>query len=570
MNSPEPGQSSPHAPATPRGFSRWRRLTIGLLAFALTILLFYGEENWRGKRAWQKYRKELEAQGQWVDWTALIPPPVPDEQNVFKAPQMEWFIRGAAPNAFSERFSELNDLVRSRATDRVIVAELTVSPTATESRDARGPSVVAFDDPGARRQVLASIDRATGHYVNGAQGFLLTSIPLDQIKPARLSVQSNRPLTPDQLSEVVPGFKIEPNGSNSFLVTGEGLIGAADYLAWTAQSESDFDLIREALQRPYARLDGDYHRPFKAPVPNFVALRTTAQILGQRAQCFFLLGQPERALEQLTLIQQMRRLLEGPPTGKPRMLVSAMIDVAINGMYVATIRDGIRLGVLREPQLLALQEQLKGIDLIPIVAASLDSGELPAVCHSFEFTPFKELRRAWLSPGEAAKPSIYDFLPRGWLYQNIIVYAKLMRQYADSVDVSSRVIVPHRIDQAGEAVEAAFASFSPFTLVAKIGIPNVAKAFKTAARNQTLANQAEIVCALERYRLAHGEYPETLAALSPRFMAEIPHDVIGGKTPRYHRAAGGKFRLYSIGWSEQDHGGSGAKDEGDWVWTWDY
>jgi hypothetical protein len=36
----------------------------------------------------------LEAKGEVLDWNAYIPPPVPDEQNIFKAPKMaEWFVK---------------------------------------------------------------------------------------------------------------------------------------------------------------------------------------------------------------------------------------------------------------------------------------------------------------------------------------------------------------------------------------------------------------------------------------------------------------------------------------------
>jgi hypothetical protein len=63
------------------------------------------------------------------------------------------------------------------------------------------------------------------------------------------------------------------------------------------------------------------------------------------------------------------------------------------------------------------------------------------------------------------------------------------------------------------------------------------------ARNQTIVNQAPIACALERYLLAHGEYPESPDVLIPQFIAEIPHDVIGGQPPHYRRAAGGTFLL---------------------------
>ena len=86
---------------------------------------------------------------------------------------------------------------------------------------------------------------------------------------------------------------------------------------------------------------------------------------------------------------------------------------------------------------------------------------------------------------------------------------------------------------------------------------------------------AQIACALERYRLAHHEYPETLDALAPQFMGTVLHDIIDGRPLNYRRTDDGKFLLYSVGWNEQDNGGqpspkgkNGAIDYtiGDWVW----
>src|SRR5690348_6674840 len=82
-------------------FVRWlfcwrnlRRTLVGLAGFATLIAIFYTVENWRGKRAWQHYKREAESKGMELDWNALIPPPVPANQNFFDAPQMvEWFIR---------------------------------------------------------------------------------------------------------------------------------------------------------------------------------------------------------------------------------------------------------------------------------------------------------------------------------------------------------------------------------------------------------------------------------------------------------------------------------------------
>src|SRR5688500_18460202 len=56
-----------------------------LSAFILLLLLiaaFYLEENWRGKRAWEKYRTEMEAKGERFELRELIPKNIPPEQNM--------------------------------------------------------------------------------------------------------------------------------------------------------------------------------------------------------------------------------------------------------------------------------------------------------------------------------------------------------------------------------------------------------------------------------------------------------------------------------------------------------
>jgi hypothetical protein len=93
---------------------------------------------------------------------------------------------------------------------------------------------------------------------------------------------------------------------------------------------------------------------------------------------------------------------------------------------------------------------------------------------------------------------------------------------------------------------------------------------QTLAFNQTKANEAQIVCALQRYQLAHGEYPEMLDTLMPQFIEKIPPDLIGGQPLHYRRTDDGRFVLYSVGWNETDDGGSPGTladvKNGDWVW----
>jgi len=58
--------------------------------------------------------------------------------------------------------------------------------------------------------------------------------------------------------------------------------------------------------------------------------------------------------------------------------------------------------------------------------------------------------------------------------------------------------------------------------------------------------------------------------LVPKFIAKLPHDIIGGQPLHYRHTPDGKFLLYSVGWNETDDNGSpGILADvkiGDWVW----
>jgi len=447
-------------------------MVIVLGGFIFLVAFFYAEEDLRGWLAWENCKHELAAKGEVLDWDKLIPPPVPDDQNFFKAPKMtEWFVRN--------KQSYTNELM------------------------------------------------------------------------ARLS---NADTTATNLNETA----------------------SAKYLAWSDQFQPEFDEIREALKLPSARMDGDYSKPSEIPIPNFITVRIVAQTLAQRAKCDLLLGQPDKALQELTLLHDMRHLMEAAPTGKPMTLIAAMINVAVTGLYVDTIADGLRSHTWQEPQLAALQKHLADINLTPFVFSALQL-EQAGVCRDAQITSlhklldFVNINNSHLKPSTKWSAKVGWWLwPRGWTYQNMVNVAMLDSKPLDGFDIAHDTVSPRKFDEASREVDKFIGhGKSPYKILAAIAIPNFSRAEQTTAHNQTMVNEAQIVCALERYRLAHGGYPGTLDALLPQFIETLPHDIIGGDPLIYRPTADGKFLLYSIGWNEKDDGGkSGGTDftKGDWVW----
>jgi hypothetical protein len=111
------------------------------------------------------------------------------------------------------------------------------------------------------------------------------------------------------------------------------------------------------------------------------------------------------------------------------------------------------------------------------------------------------------------------------------------------------------------------------TFFASLLLPALGNISMRAATGQTSTDHAFLACALERYRLANGNFPEKLDAVVPQFIAQLPNDLITGEPYKYRRTDDGQFILYSVGWNEKDADGTPGErlyDSRDGDWVWDY
>lgn len=79
---------------------RWLRILIWAPAILIAlVVLFFAIENWRGRRAWKGYLTELKARGDSPLPEAVIPPPVPDEDNFAATPLLARLFEEESPEA---------------------------------------------------------------------------------------------------------------------------------------------------------------------------------------------------------------------------------------------------------------------------------------------------------------------------------------------------------------------------------------------------------------------------------------------------------------------------------------
>jgi hypothetical protein len=663
---------------------------------------FYIQQNWTGKRGWERYKTKLAAQGENLDWNAYVPAPIPDDQNIFAAPKMQqWFVKGessdlnippyppgqsieiarvevavgdtnaqgydlllrydapvlsslsgAAGTEFTnlpvfplirmedvplpEAVAKLAEMARlPQPVDTALFqgpnSSLAHSPVSINWSNVTGPQALKAllanyglqlipDKPGKRFRlavenpakpeiyfdsttrdyVAAVVRRAVGALSKGGGRSLKSCLEntfisgtAESATPARILVRAEnvpscrdveRFFPPETIEAVFPGAKraeVDALGSNSFSVYLPSVVSAHDYLDWSDQLEPKLSVIRSALERPFARMNGAYDVPFKIPIPNFIAVRQISQILAQRAQCHLLVNEPDNALQDLTLLHKLGGVLEGRPSGKPMTLVAAMINVAITGLYVETIGDGLRLHAWHEPQLIELQRQLAEVNLPPLVAEAFRE-ERAGVCHTLETISPTKLNllmsgKTSLSVWQKMREPRFWLLsqmPRGWVYENMITVASLDQRLLAGFGPGG-IVQPRLVDEAMAIIQTSLSRFSPANFIAAQIVPNYLRATRTTAYNQTMANLALIACALERYRTMHNAYPASLEVLAPRFLGTVPRDVVKGAAIHYSLQDNGLYLLYSVGWNETDDHGRAAEvnggfpktlDEGDWVW----
>lgn len=99
-----------------------------------------------------------------------------------------------------------------------------------------------------------------------------------------------------------------------------------------------------------------------------------------------------------------------------------------------------------------------------------------------------------------------------------------------------------------------------YCALSRLVVPDISFAIKANIRAGTQLRVARVGLAVERYRLTHGELPESLDDLVPEFIDAVPKDPFGDGPVKYKLLENG-FMVYSIGVDEEDDGG---KEQG-WI-----
>jgi hypothetical protein len=373
-------------------------------------------------------------------------------------------------------------------------------------------------------------------------------------------------------------YRVLATKTNLFPIASQPQTPAQDVLLALSKYDSSIEELREAGRLPYSRfpLEYDKDRPFDILLPHLACLKSCGQVLQLRSLAGLQNGQSEKALADVKLLLRLADSIRTEP-----FLISHLVRIAMANLALQPVYEGLAEHKWSDAQLTGLDAELARLNFVADYQFAM-RGEM-ALCDDGAFDylrhhPEELLKLSEKEEGNSlSRTAVARLIPGGWFYQNQLYCTRFMvQQYIPAADLNLETVSPQKIRRADEVLRADTKHTTPYNVMEKILMPALGAAAKRFAFGQSSADLARTAIAIERYRLARGEFPESLDALAPQFVAKVPHDVIGGQSLKYRRTSDGQFVLYSIGWNEADDGGAvvfrkGSTpgvdiSQGDWVW----
>jgi hypothetical protein len=500
----------------------WRVLIV--LAWIVTIIgLWYGEENWRGRRAWNQYREATEAHGESLDFAAYIPKLVPDDQNFAMTPLLK--------SSFLNVDILTNDLY-AHVGDHVFETNI------MKHRGHRH-----FTD-------LVAWQLASAALQNGA-------------------------------------LKREQNFETDQTDLAAREAAAPSVLEGMKPDEEPFAELRAASTREYSRYPViyDLENPWAILLPHLAKVKGVCQRLNLEACAELVANQTGPALADEKLMLALADSIKSDP-----FLISALVRELCVQIAIQPVWEGLAEHRWTDAQLQELQTCFLAYNFMADLQQPLKAERAGGILtvdllkkKGLGFIGNLSNRSDQWQFEEAAFDLLGNVMPSGWYYREKLNSSTLFdAQQQGVMDPGAKIISPSKVAaNTSELTQQIYGGPSTSPLKALLRHRVIAALLLLGGLNnfpikiaiaQTATDQTALACALERYRLAQGQFPDQLEALAPQYISRLPNDIITGQPFKYRRTDDGQFILYSVGWNEKDDGGVPGKTlfdqtQGDWVWS---
>jgi len=361
-------------------------------------------------------------------------------------------------------------------------------------------------------------------------------------------------------------FKGSPDG-NAKAISSEKTPARRLLAAFAPMDSSLDELRRAALARPDSELVRptaiDHQEPLKSPIARFQLARVFSLGLAAHGCAALVAGKAKEAFGDTLAELKFSRGFTAMPDST---LVDSMIGTVIAKIALQPLWEGCQRNAWSDQHLRQFEDELSAIRPIESLKRGLRTDRASFMLTFDHMSGRVYNHSPWL---------FWFYWPRGWIQQSKVAYCTCMQE---AIDVQNAAATPGFLKRkaGGHArmqalVGSATLWTTPSTYLGLMAVPAIEKPMTAVAGAEAFVALARTACALERHRLAHGSYPEAVAALVPEYLPAVPRDVIDGQPLRYRRLADDGFKVWSIGIDGRDDDGTPVKSStqdarGDWVW----
>jgi hypothetical protein len=429
----------------------------------------------------------------------------------------------------------------------------------------------------------------------------LAALPLFALSPASKTEPYLRPvalekaLRPDDGLPQLPSTgswqrgqapdmnKIRNGVASIYAVAFKGARAPASSLA---QFEAVFPVVADLRQASASRTSCRFNQNYRAatflrPISLLTDQIAVTRIMTLDAVLALDAHQPAIALADLRTVFVLSSGMRHDPS-----LVAGVISIAMDAISETAVADGLALHAWNDAQLAQLQDQLGQMDFLVDFKFAI-RGEVAGQLLGFQMVRQKMTHQfqAVPLPVDAEENHLINFYlpwPGGWVDASEGRLVRFTLSSLPTINPATHRVYPDLVrklqDERHRKLFLGRYVF-PWDFLFIEWSMDPANLASKSAYVQTRIDQSVLACALERYRLAHGNYPSSLDALRPDYCTSIPTDVINGEPYHYRMLPDGSYRLYSVGWNGKDDGGTLVYkeidytptsqidyDQGDWVW----
>lgn len=385
------------------------------------------------------------------------------------------------------------------------------------------------------------------------------------------------------------------------------------------EGETALRRLRGLMMNPAPSIGLDFAKRLRESdaSPSLVNVRIAAQAVHAATLAELNRGNLPGALEDLEALYAFNRLHVNEP-----LLANYMMRVAVLGLSDDACWDALQAGGWSAPQLARLQQVCQCDEMLSQMAAT-HKAERVSRLYSFQWFAshsYEDWQRRYQAvdgvfESMGRKLPVCDtgvavrrwrqwvFLPLwrfAWADQEEVHY---LRTVEKELGILRKAVRQQSWSELNQQLAKCYRDYRPRTASWRFYVrlplvdglfdiaggsavpthgypyPDYSKAWFTTMKNLTIHEMVKTVIALNRYKLRHARWPDSLDALTPEFLSAPPRDFMDGHVLRYRLQPNGSFTLYSVGQDGRDGGGdqtlaSANRNAADWSpweghdWVW--